>query len=221
MFSTSLLILRSQSTGDPACRIQMTVMPSIRKVNDQSDDQPSKKRNPCQSRKACHQVYTTQGTQNRNQWHKWNAEAAFEIRVIFTQHDNAQTYNCKSKQRSDVRKLRQMSQRDEPGEQSHDNACNPCPYRWCLTFATNLGEDRRQQSVTRHGIEQTCLTIHHDQQYGRNAGNRSKRYNPGQTLQLNKFKCKRNRITYIQHVIRHNPCEDQRYNNVENGTDCQ
>src|SRR5215210_6378001 len=148
--------LRRSSTAFRAGQLRM--LPAVQEVDREAEDHPDDEPLPCCTGQTRHHVAANQDSENRNEWYERRPEGSGQVRRFVAQNDDAGADDHEREQSSDRHQLTQQSDREESSDHAGDYARQDRGDVGSLELGMNLSEDRRQESVPSHRVEDPGLS---------------------------------------------------------------
>ena len=135
---------------------------AVEEIDDEAEQQPDAKPEPRVAWQSEHEQHRRQRSRWRDEIDRRRPEGTLDVWLRDAQRKHAETDDGEGKQRADAHQLTDKPDRQQPRQNRDDDADGNGADVRRAEARMNLGAERRQQPVARHGIEDARLA---DQQH--------------------------------------------------------
>ena len=207
--------------GRTATDVRMLL--AVGEVDDETDQQPDHQPQPGVARQAGHQPEAAQDAEDRHERNERRLEGTRDLGRAHAQDPHAGAHDHEGEQRPDAHELAEQADREEARDDGGDAAREDRRDVRRLELRVHLAEDRRKQSVARHGEEDARLAHEHHQHHRREAGERADLDRVAQPRERGARRLHRDedRRGIVQLGVVHHARHDERHQDVQHGADGQ
>src|SRR6476619_521168 len=136
---------------------EMAVANAVEEVNDEPNGEPNEKSNPCHDWQAQHQCDAENHADNWEKRNHRNPKRPRPVRIGSPENHHAEAHQDEGEERANIRQVRELTDVRDHRDPTHQNTRGDSGNVGRAVTRMDAGEKGRQETVARHGHENTRL----------------------------------------------------------------